>query len=73
MPSISPVPVTVRPRAVEADVGAHRVEDVAQRVAGLGGVLRPVGHPDPAGGDQRRGEERPGVGEVRLDEDVERS
>ena len=66
-----PRPADGEPGPVEAHLGAHRVEDVAERVTGLGGVLRPARHPHPAAGDQRRGEERRGVGQVGLDLDVE--
>ena len=40
-------PVTVSPSRSRLHVGAHRVEDVAQRVAGLGGALRPARHGAP--------------------------
>ena len=71
MPTSSPLPTTVRPGAVEAHVGAHRVEDLAQEVAGLGRVLRPAGHAHRAAGDERRRDEGPGVGQVGLDRHVE--
>ncbi len=61
-----------QPGRVEGDVGAHRVEDVAQRVAGLGRALRPARHLHPAAGHERGGEERRRVGQVGLDLDVER-
>ena len=57
--------------APEPDVGPHRVEDVAQGVACLGGVLWPVRDAHRASGDEGGGEEGGGVGEVRLDGDVE--
>ncbi len=57
--------------AVEHDLGAHHVEDVAHEVATLGRVLRPARHVHPAAGDERGGEELRGVGQVGLDLDVE--
>ena len=39
MPWIRPPPVKVRPRSVQLAGAAHRREDLAQRVTGLGGVL----------------------------------
>ena len=42
-------------------------QDVAQRVAGLGRALRPVGHGDASAGHHGGRDERRGVGQVRLD------
>ena len=70
-PADLPVAGDGQARALEQHVGAHRVEDVADRVAGLGGVLRPPRDPHGAAGDNGRGQEGGGVGQVRLDLDVE--
>ena len=72
MPYSSPVPRDGQAVAVQRDVGAHLVEQVAQRVARPGSVYcGQPGHDDPAAGDRGRGQERGGVGQVRFDLDVE--
>ena len=54
----------------ESDGAAHPGEQVAQRVARLGRLARPVEHGHGAAGGRREGEEGCGVGEVWLDRDV---
>ena len=67
----SPLPVTVSPSR-SRPTSAPIVSRISRRsVAGLSRVLRPARHAHRAARDQRRGEEGPGVGEVRLDGDVE--
>ena len=56
-----------RSRSTSAPIAAEQPVELG---AGLGGDLRPVAHGHPPAGDQRRGEERGGVGEVGLDDDV---
>ena len=56
-----------QPVGVVLDRRAEPAQQAAQRVAGLGGAHRPVRDGDPATGDHGRGQERRGVGEVRLD------
>ena len=72
MPWIVPVPRTVRPSPLEVHLGAHLLEDPAQRVAGLGGAARPVGDSDAATTGQGQHQEGGGVGQVRLDGHVAR-
>ena len=56
---------------VEGDLCAHPDEQVAQRVAGLGGPPRPSGHADPAAAGHRQHHEGRGVRQVRLDRHVD--
>ena len=53
------------------DRAAHRGQDLAQRVAGLGGLARPVADGDRAAGHRGQGQERRRVGEVGLDHAVD--
>ena len=62
-----------QPVVVERDGRAHQREHLAQRVAGLVVVARPVAHRHRAPGDRRRGEEGRGVGQVGLDGHVDRA
>ena len=68
----SPVPRTVSPSLVEA---SRRRPSRSRRSRSPSPAWvrarRPAGHGDPAAGDQRGGEERRGVGQVRLDLDVD--
>ena len=51
----------------------HRSQQVREPCAGLGGRRRPVADGDLAAGHHRRGDERQGVGQVRLHHPVQRS
>ena len=71
-PCSGPVPRTVSPSLVEADLRRPSASSSRGRaVAGLGRRARPVPHGHLAAGHQRRGEERRGVGEVGLDGHVQ--
>ena len=70
MPARCGGPVTVRPSSVEVDRAAHPGQQVAQRVAGLGGLARPAEHGHGAARDGGEGQERGGVGQVGLDRGV---
>src|SRR5699024_10695168 len=62
-----PVPV---PGGLEGDGGAHGLQDAADGVPGLGGGGGPVRDTDGPAGDRGGGEERGGVGQVRVDDPV---
>ncbi len=58
MPSTTSGPVTVSPSSSWSTRAPNLGEQVAQRVAGLGGAQRPAGDRHPAAGDHGRGQER---------------
>ena len=62
-----PLPRTVRPSASSATSAPIAARMSRSASPGLRGALRPVRHGHPAAGDQRRGQERRGVGQVGLD------
>ncbi len=71
MPRTGPAAVDGQAVVVQRDLGAHAHEQVAQRVAGLGGPPRPAGHAHAAAAGHRQHQERRSVGQVGLDGDVD--